>query len=845
VRAAYRLAAQASKGEIAMRRNPSVLLPTLILASVAQAQDAEKDQSIDKALDDIVDQVIVTGTRVADRTRLDTIAPVDVLSSATLSSSGTTELAQSMSLLAPSLNFPRPSITDGTDHVRPATLRGLAPDQTLVLVNSKRRHPSALVNVNGSIGRGSAAVDLNAIPLAAIESVEVLRDGASAQYGSDAIAGVINIRLRDARNGGEARVTYGEYDTEIGTARGERSATDGATLTASAWVGLPLGNEGFVTLTGEYRDRDPTSRGDFDPRDPRTAADIAAGVPLPVPSVTSRYGDPNVEDVTLYVNAGFPLANEWQLYGWTGYQQRDGQSAAFPRLRNNVNNVFDGQPVYADGFLPKITSDVEDLTLAFGVQGSLGEWNADFSVVYGNNQLDYGVEDSLNGTLVPGGSLNTFDAGGMEYEQLVFNAGFVRGFDWIGVAPTNFATGIEARQEVYKIQAGEEASYALLPGQTLPGSRPVAGGVAPGAQGFPGFRPANETDEDRTAVGAYADIEAQVTDKFLGSVAARVEDYSDFGSAVTGKIAGRYDFTERFALRSTVSTGFRAPGLQQAFFTSTATNFISGIPREVSTLPPSASIAELLGAKDLDPEESINYSLGGVFRNGNFEATVDAYRIDIDDRIVLSENLGGTPTIDAILAGTGVDRVRFFINGVETKTQGVDLVTRYRWRSDTLGRFDITLSANWNKTEVESLPSTNVIADGNLLFGRVNVLTFEEGQPSNKQTLAIDWYKPTNFGEWGIGIRAANYGEAIEPQAPATPVVPDVVLAPATVVDLELRAKVGQGLNFAIGADNLLDKYPSFVPPAANTTGALGFSRYSPFGFGGRFVYARLGYTWK
>lgn len=827
-----------------MRSCLSLLLSSLLLVGAAQAQDAEKDQPIDEALDEIVDEVIVTGTRVADRTRLDTIAPVDVLSSAALSGTGTTELAQSMSTLAPSLNFPRPSITDGTDHVRPATLRGLAPDQTLVLVNSKRRHPSALVNVNGSIGRGSAAVDLNAIPLAAVESVEVLRDGASAQYGSDAIAGVVNIRLRDARDGGEARVTYGEYETDVGTARGERSESDGTTMTASAWVGLPIGSEGFVTLTGEYRDRDPTSRGDLDPRDPRTAADIAAGVPRPAPIVSSRYGDPDVEDMTLYINAGLPLANEWQLYGWTGYQQRDGQSAAFPRLRNNVNNVFNGAPVYADGFLPKITSDVEDLTLAFGVQGGFGEWTADFSVVYGNNQLDYGVEDSLNGTLVPGGSPTTFDAGGLEYDQLVFNAGFVRGFDWIGVAPTNFATGIEARRESYQIRAGEEASYALLPGQTLPGSRPVAGGIAPGAQGFPGFRPVNESDESRTAVGAYADVEAQVTDKFLASIAARVEDYSDFGSAVTGKIAARYDFTERFALRSTVSTGFRAPGLQQAFFTSTATNFISGIPREVSTLPPSDSTAQLLGASDLEPEESVNYSLGAVFRAGDFEATVDAYRIDIDDRIVLSENLGGTPTIDAILVGTGVDRLRFFINGVETKTQGIDLVTRYRWRGDSFGRLDITLSANWNDTEVEALPSTNVIADGNLLFGRVNVLTFEEGQPSNKQTLSIDWSKPMDFGELGVGIRAANYGEAIEPQATATPVVPDVVLAPATVVDLELRAKLGQGLSFALGADNLLDKYPSFVPPAANTTGALGFSRYSPFGFSGRFLYARVGYAW-
>src|SRR5688572_11951973 len=434
-----------------MRSYLSVCISGLLLAAAAQAQETPAQQATEEGIDELVDQIIVTGTRVADRTRLDTVSPVDVLSEQVLSQQGTTELAEALATVAPSINFPRPSITDGTDHVRPVSLRGLAPDQTLVLVNSKRRHPSALVNVNGSIGRGSAAVDLNAIPVAAIETVEVLRDGPSAQYGSDALAGVVNVRLRDARDGGEARVQFGEYDTDVETARGTRSESDGATVTGSAWVGLPLGAEGFLTLSGEYRDREPTSRGDLDPRDPRTANDIAAGVPRPDPAVTSRYGDPDVRDTTVYVNGGVPVGASFQLYGWAGYQDRQGQSAAFPRLRNNVNNLMDGEPVYEEGFLPKITSDVSDLTAAVGLSGPLGEWSSDVSLVYGINELDYGVEDSLNGTLVPGGSPTTFDAGGLEYEQLVFNVGFVRGFDWFGAGPTNFATGVEARQENYSI----------------------------------------------------------------------------------------------------------------------------------------------------------------------------------------------------------------------------------------------------------------------------------------------------------------------------------------------------------------------------------------------------------
>ncbi len=269
--------------------------------------------------------------------------------------------------MAPSLNFPRPSITDGTDHIRPATLRGLAPDQTLVLVNSKRRHQSALVNVNGSVGRGSAAVDLNAIPLAAIESVEVLRDGASAQYGSDAIAGVINLRLRDAREGGNASSPTAQYDTEVETERGQRHASDGATMTASGWVGLPLGEEGFLTLSGEYRDRDPTSRGDFDNR-------------VPGSPVTSRYGDGDMRDITGYVNAGVPLEGDWNIYGWAGYQHREGNSAAFPRIFNDVRNV---PAIYPNGFLPLITTDIDDVAVGWGVRGKLGGWDADISLVYG------------------------------------------------------------------------------------------------------------------------------------------------------------------------------------------------------------------------------------------------------------------------------------------------------------------------------------------------------------------------------------------------------------------------------------------------------------------------------
>jgi iron complex outermembrane recepter protein len=805
----------------------------LLLASgtlPAQDQAEGSDDAADLA------EIIVTGTRVQDRSRLDTLAPVDVLSNQALATQSTTELAEALSTLTPSLNFPRPAITDGTDHIRPATLRGLAPDQTLVLLNSKRRHPSALVNVNGSIGRGSAAVDLNAIPLAAVERVEVLRDAASAQYGSDAIAGVINLRLREAREGGGASVTFGEYNTDVETARGSRSESDGTTVTASIWGGFALGEEGFLTATAEYRDRDPTSRGDFDDR-------------LPPTQVTSRYGDAAVEDKTLYVNAGAPIANDWELYGWAGYQQRDGNSAAF--FRNAVDTRND-VTIYPNGFLPLITTKIDDVTAAWGARGELaGGWNADFSLVYGSNTLEYGVENSLNRTF-GSASQTSFDAGEMSYDQLVFNAGVVRGFDWGFEGPANLALGLEARQENYEIGAGEPNSYIRGPITSI-----IVNGMqvnlAAGAQGFPGFQPSNETDEDRTAVGIYADLETQITEQFLASIAARAEDYSDFGSNVSGKLSARYDFTEAFALRGTVSTGFRAPGLQQAFFTATSTNFIAGQPFEIGTFPATSSAAQALGARPLDAEESQNYSLGAVFRAGRFEATIDAYRIDIDDRIVLSENLNtptARPDITAILAPFGVAGGRFFINGVDTETEGLDAVLRYSFLADSGSRLGLTASANFNDTKVTKVPTTSVLSslpNPPPLFDRINILTFEQGTPDSKLSLAADWQQPAGFGSFGVGAKATRYGEVLEPGPLVTgePVGSrDFQIDATTLVDIELRAEMNGGLGGALGVDNVFDEYPGAIPVLLNAQAALGFSRYSPFGFNGRFWYARVSYDW-
>lgn len=777
-----------------------------------------------------VEELVVTGTRTEGRTRLESLAPVDVISNEALAKQGTTELAAALSSVAPSLDFPRPAITDGTDSVRPATLRGLAPDQTLVLLNGQRRHASALVNVNGSIGRGSAAVDLNAIPTVAIDRVEVLRDGASAQYGSDAIAGVINMHLREAREGGGFSATYGVYDTEVRTARNPagRHKVDGPTFTAAGWQGLPLGDTGFLTVSGEYRFRNPTSRGDLDPR-------------LAIPRVTSRFGDPQSKDVTFYANAGMPLNDTWDLYGFAGYQNRKTDSGAFPRLANDARNV---PSIWPGGFLPLITTDIDDYTVSGGTKGEVGGFKIDAGVVYGYDKVQYGVEDSVNASL-GAASPTKFNAGSMRYDQWVAKVDVAKPLNFGWAKPATLAFGAEYRHEHYEIGAGDVPSY-------------VFGGIAgkaAGAQGFPGFKPSNQVDKNRHSEAVYIDLDAPITDKFDVDIAGRYENFSDFGSTTNGKISARYDLFDGFALRGTVATGFRAPALQQQYFTATSTNFISingvSTPVEVGTFPATSAVARALGGKPLEPEESTNYSVGAVFHRGAFEVTVDAYQIKIDNRIVLSENIQGSPTGSATAVAiynlinppgspAGLGAARFFINGVDTETKGLDIVGRYRWNTEAYGQFDLTAAANFNKTEVKRTPTTSVLQGlpvPPVLFDRGNRLTFEKGTPREKLVSSLDW----TLNSFGATAKVTHYGDVLVPNNAAAL---DYHVGKHFVFDFEGRYTSPIGVGVALGVNNAFDEYPNQTPALVNTTGATGFPGFSPFGFNGRYYYARLSYNW-
>jgi iron complex outermembrane receptor protein len=801
---------------------------------------------------DSLEQVVITGTRVENRKALESAAPVDVLPGDTLRNVGVPEVAQALAVTLPSYNYPRPGLSDGTDTIRPATLRGLGPDETLVLVNGKRRHAASLVNVNTTIGRGAAAADLNTIPAAMVKSVEVLRDGASAQYGSDAIAGVINLRLRDDRDGGEASVSYGYHDTNYDYIPGalpagatwtipdkhSRHVSDGDTYTVSAWKGLSLGTDGFLTLAAEYKDQNHTERGGFDVRQQYARVNGAFDPrELTFDRFNSWYGEPQLEQKTLFANTGYSLASGAKLYGWASWQRRDARSAGFYRRASDDRNDV---AIYPDGFLPIIAPQVDDYSGAGGITWNLGEWDMDTSLVYGRNSMDFTIENTLNRSL--GDATKTqYDSGGFAYDQLVFNFSGVRGVELGLASPLNVAVGLEARRESYSIHAGEPGSY-LDNHLTLPNGNPAP----PGAQVFPGFRPENELDKSRTAVGAYADFEARFTPKLLASAAIRGEHYSDFGSNVSGKLALRYDFTSAFALRGAVQNGFRAPSLPQQYFATTATNNIGGRLLDITTFPVNHPVAVALGAKPLDPEKSLNFSLGAVLRLGQLGVTVDAYRIKIDDRVVLSESLSAD-NVKQFLASqgfAGIGGARFFINGVDTATHGVDVAMSYPVELGA-GRLNLSLAANFNSTSVDRVPTTSQLSGLNpapVLFDRFNVLSYEDGDPKNKFAALATW----THSEFGATVRATRYGEVFSPDTGATFLSAqttnpaDVTLKPRTLVDLEGRYTFAERYKLALGAENVFDEYPTANPPAANATGTQSFSQYSPFGRSGRFLYGRF-----
>ncbi|MGZ9898871.1 TonB-dependent receptor plug domain-containing protein [Shewanella gaetbuli] len=837
----------------------SVICGTLLTASTyTYAQQNDNDNQAD------IEKISVVGSRRIGRTVNESPVPIDIIDQDAIRSTGLTETNMILNTLLPSFNFPQPSVTDGTDHVRPAQLRGLAPDHTLVLVNGKRRHTSALLNLNGSSGRGSSAVDLNAIPANAIKRIEVLRDGAAAQYGSDAIAGVINIVLIDNDQGGKFSATYGGNLTQMDgvpnlekvttdnngdlafTTGEDRKRTDGQTLTLRGNVGFSWADDGFIAVAGEYRDRNASNRADFDPRE--NYARQGDGSLNPKELTVNRYnhvfGNGEVQDMALFINAGKFLNNNTEFYLTAGISSRDSTGSGFYRRAQDSRNVL---AIYPDGFLPAITTDITDQSVITGVKGGAGEWNYDLSFNYGANKLNYGVVNTLNTSLGPS-SQTEFDAGDLKYAQYLVNLDASRLVPVSAFAnDMNLATGFEFRQENYQISAGEENSYlrgTFGPGGTITDLVNGPFGAA-GAQVFPGFTPESAGSNDRDNWSAYIDLEADVMEKWNMAIAARFENYSDFGSTLNWKWSNRISVTDDFALRGSVSTGFRAPSLQQQYFTSISTVFVDGEPTETGTFSPSSDEAKALGSPGLDAEKSNNYSIGMTyFPNADFNLTLDFYRIDIDDRIVLSNNLSGD-AIETLLDGTGATRARFFLNAINSRTQGIDLIASYTLRTNDYGSVLFNAGLNINDNEVtDILPPPEELQgagyDQNNLFSDVELRRFEVGSPKNKLNLSANW----NYDIYQITLRTTRYGET---QDPSSIEARNEVIPAQWLTDLDVKFMITDNFDFTVGANNLFDVYPKptreLVEDVTTFSNIFPYSGFSPYGFTGRYVYGKLSYS--
>ena len=788
--------------------------------TIAAGQTVTKDFVLNKAVA-ALQAVAIIGSRGEERTVIDAPVPIDVLSTTDLKNSGRVETAQMIQAAAPSFNFPRPSITDGTDQIRPATLRGLGSDQTLVLINGKRRHTAALININGSVGRGQAAVDINAIPQEMIDHIEILRDGAAAQYGSDAIAGVINIVLKkDAAT--ELTASTGATNSSIGNV-----ASDGKLFQVAGTYSVPMTN-GFLTLVGELRDRGSTNRSYPDPR-----VQYLTGNPLnsnPAP-YNHRFGDAYTHDMYSWLDYGRTLDNGMQVYSFGGLSYRRGDGAGFFRRPQDDRNV---RAIYPNGFLPAIQTKVWDGSFGTGVKGENAGWNWDLGTVWGTNSIGYRVANSLNASMGTS-SPTSFDAGKLAFSQWTTNLDVHKNL----AADTRLGIGAEFRMDVFEITAGEEASYKAGGVSILDGPN-VGKPAAPGSQVFPGFKPSDAASHNRNNVAAYADLEHDFSKDWLVDIAGRAENYSDFGATVNGKVSSRYTITKGFNLRGAASTGFRAPSLHQEYFSATSTNFINGVPFDIKTFPVNDPVARVLGSKDLKPEKSMNFSGGfAVEPAKNLSITADYYYITISDRIVFSDNFIGAQ-VTALLASngyTGIQGGRYFTNAIDTKTQGVDVVVNYGMDLDDAGFLRWTLGYNNTQNQV-----TNVIAtpaalstQSEALFGRVERGRIEVGQPRDNAVLTANWSRKS----LGATVTGHRYGQVITRGTPADG-SQDNYLSPKTLVDLSLNWQAPFRTNIAIGADNLFDTYPDFLKAGTDFNTITRYSGFSPFGFNGRYVYLKL-----
>jgi iron complex outermembrane recepter protein len=818
--------------------------PTTLVVSTANSYTISL-ASFSQQLSDVV----VVGSRNLNRTVVDSPVPIDVIDASNLASTmGKVEINQILQYAAPSFNATKQSGSDGADHIDPASLRGLGPDQTLVLINGKRRHQSSLVNVFGTRGRGNSGTDLNAIPAASIKRIEILRDGASAQYGSDAIAGVINIVLKDNTDGVTGGITYGAFSTAIGAGWADETGEDlwnvegknrldgkdrkfdGRTTRIDMNYGMALGNMGgFANITTEFLSRDRTLRPGFAWR--------------------KGYGTAAVDGFNFMVNSVMPISSTTEFYAFGGSNLRHTDAYAFSRDSFEDGDNRSVPSLYPNGFTPHITSDIRDVSASAGIRHEMSSgWKVDFSNTFGKNNFHYYITGTNNASM-GAASPTDFDAGGHSLAMNVTNLDFSKFYKNIA-AGFNLAFGMEFRSERFVIFSGEEASYALYDGNGVairdpanqePAQDENGDDLPGGSQGFPGYSPDNEVDRGRTNFGLYADAELNLTDDFLISGALRFEKYSDFGETFNFKFATRYNFSESFSLRGSVSSGFRAPSLAQIHYNLIFNNIVAGESLPSLLSANTSTVTKAFGIGPLQEETAFNGSVGFTFRTGAFTATVDAYSISVKNRIVLTDNF------DASGLGLGVDAAQFFANGVDTKTQGVDIVLGYTYELAQNSRLNVGLSGNINSLDIQKIHNGSL--NQFTFFGPFSQAYLKAAAPDYKFGANVG-YSSSRFSanlfltqfskvilqdfQW-VDTPATNQAEADDLFAVAT----DTYDA-ALTVDLSLTYHVTPKLNLTIGGNNLFNKYPT--PQFDAWTDQGGLMDSVQMGSDGAYFFGRIGF---
>lgn len=753
-------------------------------------------------------EVVVVGSRSLRRSATETAVPIDLIDmKSVIKQTGKLELNRLLEYAAPSFNANKQTGSDGADHIDPATIRGLGPDQTLVLINGKRRHQSSLINLFGTRGRGNTGTDLNAIPVSAIERVEVLRDGASAQYGSDAIAGVVNIVLKNKVNEFTGFINSGAYDA--GKYRPDGKALDGQSLQFAGNYGTQLGEKGFMNVSMNFLNSEKTNR-----------------VLDPATSYRRQFGDASGRDFGAFLNAALPLANGAEVYAFGGFSNRFTDAYAWSRDAGDLTNNVPA--IYPNGFDPRIQSSIDDKSLSTGIRTKFNGWDVDFNNTFGSNKMHYYVDGTLNASLGIK-SPTFFDAGGFQFSQNTTGVNFTKAYDAVA-SGLNVAFGSEYRVDRYAIFAGEEGSYKNYDTDLLNPPDPKGG-----AQGFPGFQPRNEVDVTRSNMAAYVDVELDASKNYLVTAAARYENYSDFGGTLTGKLAMRYKFSNAFNLRGSVSSGFRAPSLQQTYFNTVFTNFVGGQPQEVYLANNLSTVTRTLGIPRLKQERSVNQSIGFTFKPlSNLSVTVDAYQVNIKDRIVLTGYFTDQdPDIGADLTALGVVQAQFFTNAVDTRNRGVDVILTH----DTAlgeGRLVTSLAANFNKVDILAVKTNATLAGKeDVYFSSREKAFVEASAPKSKMNLNFDY----SVNKFTSSIRLVRFGEvALMGYDGSTQ-----LYSPKITADIALGYKLSKTLSWTLGADNLFNAYPDAQNQGATESGGV----WDPvqMNFNGRRVFTRLALT--